>query len=96
MSPLARIVRDDVGSEMTDNGTTERCPLGFRCESCGLAGSGLRVTTVDVLGATLCLTLCLGCRESGRAPAIMLSTAEKLVDQHRQHLADFPTRYLRT
>ena len=80
---------------MTDHGTTERCPLGFRCESCGRACPGLEVAAVDILGATFCLTLCPGCRQSGRAPAIMLSTAEKLVDQHRQHLAGFPTHHRR-
>ena len=80
---------------MTDHDVTERCPLGFRCESCGLACPGLTVVTVNVLGATLCLTLCLGCRQSGRAPAIMLSTAEKLVEQHRQHLSGFPTHHVR-
>jgi hypothetical protein len=80
---------------MTDNNTTERCPLGFRCESCGLASQGLAVAAVDILGATFCLTLCPGCHQSGRAPAIMLSTAEKLVEQHRQHLAGFLAHHSR-
>jgi hypothetical protein len=48
------------------------------------------VKTVDVLGATFCLTLCPGCSDSGRPPSIMLSTAEKLVVQHRQHIAGYP------
>jgi hypothetical protein len=80
---------------MTDHATTDRCPLGFRCESCGQACAGLEVATVNILGATLCLTLCPGCRQSGRAPAIMLSTAEKLVEQHHQHLAGFTAHHLR-
>lgn len=73
-----------VGTEMQD---TTRCPTGFRCESCGRAGSGLHVAAVDVLGATICLTLCSGCRQSDRPPQIMLSTAEKLAAQHQEHLA---------
>ena len=70
---------------------TDRCPLGFRCESCGQACPGLEVVIVGVLGATMCLTLCPGCRQSGRAPQIMLTTAEKLVEQHRRHLMGFET-----
>jgi hypothetical protein len=76
---------------MRDPNNTDRCPLGFRCESCGLTGPGLEVRTVDVLGATFCLTLCPGCRDNGRPPSIMLSTAQKLVEQHRQHLAGPPS-----
>lgn len=71
---------------MADHGVTSKCPLGARCESCGNNGPGLAVKAVEILGANLCLTLCVGCRESGRAPAILLSTAEKLVEQHRRHL----------
>jgi hypothetical protein len=44
-----------------------------------------------VLGATMCLTLCPRCRQSGRPPQIQLSTAQKLVEQHSQHLAGFGT-----
>ena len=74
----------EMHAEMHD---TTRCPTGLRCESCGHAGSGLGVAAVDVLGATLCLTLCPGCRRSDRPPQIMLSTAEKLAAQHQEHLA---------
>jgi hypothetical protein len=65
---------------------TARCPRGHRCESCGTAGRGLVVVSRQVLAETLCLTLCLSCAASGRPPAIMLSTAERLVEQHRRHL----------
>jgi hypothetical protein len=82
--PVADGEEPGVGTEMQD---TTRCPTGFRCESCGHAGSGLHVAAVDVLGATICLTLCPGCRQSGRPPQIMLSTAEKLAAQHQEHLA---------
>jgi hypothetical protein len=71
---------------MSDPHVTDRCPVGFRCESCGTAGSRLAVAAIDILGATLCLTLCSACRTSGRPPQILLTTAEKLVEQHRQHL----------
>lgn len=65
---------------------TSRCPRGHRCESCGTVGRGLAVVTRQVLAETLCLTLCPGCAASGRPPAIMLSTAERLAAQHRAHL----------
>jgi hypothetical protein len=69
------------------------CPCGFRCESCGSAGPGLAVKVYNVLSESMCLTVCEGCRESGRMPNIMMTTAQKLVEQHRQHLAgpDRPT-----
>jgi hypothetical protein len=66
---------------------SERCPLGHRCESCGCAGAGLSVVVVTVLGAAFCLTLCGNCASSGRPPQIMLSTAQRLVEQHARHLA---------
>ena len=84
---------------MTEPTSTERCPLGHRCESCGAVGPDLRVQTVDALGATLCLTLCPGCAGSRRPPSIMLSTAQRLVEQHQQHLAevtDIPRTRLRS
>ena len=77
--------------KVVDVRDTSRCHRGFRCESCGLTDPALAVKAVDVLGATFCLTLCPGCAESGRAPSIMLSTAEKLVNQHRQHVAGYVT-----
>jgi hypothetical protein len=78
---------------MADPNVTDRCPRGGRCESCGNNGGGLQIKVIEVLGASMCLTLCPGCAASGRAPSIMLSTAQKLVEQHRQHLAgpDRPT-----
>ena len=65
---------------------TDRCPLGHRCESCGAAGLGLAVEVVTVLGAAFCLTLCPGCARSGHPPQIMLSTAQRLVEQHARHV----------
>ena len=69
--------------------TTRYCPLGARCESCGDPGPGLAVVAVAVLVERMCLTLCPGCAASGRPPAVMLSTAEKFVAQHRRHLAGY-------
>jgi hypothetical protein len=63
------------------------CPLGHRCESCGTAGEDLAVVVVTVLGAAFCLTLCGTCALSGRPPQIMLSTAERLAEQHDRHVA---------
>ncbi len=70
---------------------TERCPKGFRCESCAIPCDELEVVAVAVLGATMCLTLCPRCHRSGRPPAIQLSTAQKLVEQHSRHLSGFIT-----
>jgi len=70
---------------MTD--LTDRCPLGHRCESCGAAAPGLAVVVVTVLGAAFCLTLCGGCAGSDRPPQIMLSTAQRLVEQHARHVS---------
>ncbi len=69
-----------------DPSRTDFCPLGYRCESCGCAGPGLAVVVLNVLGANLCLTECPRCAGSGRMPAVLLSTAEKLVAQHAAHL----------
>lgn len=44
------------------------------------------MAVVDVLRASLCLTMCPGCAASGRPPAIMLSTAERLAAQHAEHV----------
>jgi hypothetical protein len=43
----------------------------------------------------MCLTLCPKCRQSGCPPQIQLSTAQKLVEQHSQHLAGFDTHHPR-
>ena len=59
---------------------TEFCPRGERCESCGSNEPDLAVKVYDVLGETMCLTVYQGCR--GSLHSIMLSTAEKLVEQH--------------
>jgi ribosome-binding protein aMBF1 (putative translation factor) len=66
---------------------TKFCPRGARCESCGTAGPGLSVKVYDVLSEKMCLTVCSGCRDSDRPPSVMLSTAQRLVEQHRQHVA---------
>jgi hypothetical protein len=68
---------------------TDHCPRGHRCESCGAACTALGVFEVTALGAAFCLTLCTGCASSGRPPQIMLSTAQRLVEQHARHLAGY-------
>jgi hypothetical protein len=73
--------------EPTDPKITEWCPCSARCESCGVAGPRLSVKVYDVLSETMCLTVCEGCRGSDRPPSVMLSTAQRLIEQHRQHLA---------
>lgn len=70
---------------------TDHCPRGHRCESCGADGPGLAVIVVPVLGEAMCLTMCAGCAASGRPPTIMLSTATRLIEQHRHHIAGYVT-----
>lgn len=68
---------------------TSRCPLGHRCESCGIeasAGTTLTVATVATQIGTLCLTLCDHCAGSSEPPPITVSTAQRLVAQHADHL----------
>ncbi len=70
---------------MDDRNDTTTCPLGHRCEACGAESPRLAVVTRAVFGATLCLTMCSRCAAPGTLPPIMLSTAERLVQQHREH-----------
>ena len=72
---------------------TSQCPRGHRCESCGNVTEDLEVVTHGVLNAIMCVTLCGSCRESGRPPSIMLTTAEKLAQQHRDHVRGVTPRY---
>lgn len=77
-----------------DASGTDFCPLGHRCESCGTESTRLSVVTREVLGTTLCLTMCPVCAGSGSPPQIMLSTAERLAAAHVSHLrrGDEPLR----
>ena len=72
---------------------TSNCPIGFRCENCGSATDDLIVVTQGVLNAIMCVTLCGVCRESGQPPSIMLTTAEKLAQQHRDHVRGVTPTY---
>jgi hypothetical protein len=76
-----------------DPSDTSRCPIGFRCESCGAATDDLCVVIHGVLNAIMCVTLCAACRASERPPSIMLTTAEKLVQQHREHVRGVTPQY---
>lgn len=72
---------------MTDLGDTTGCPLGVRCESCGIEGSGLAVKVCDLdrIGVA-CLTMCVRCAAARQAPPVAVSTAVRLVLQHCMHL----------
>ena len=63
------------------------CPLGVRCESCGVERQDLAVSTANLgrLGVA-CLTLCPRCAGSRVAPPVAVSTAVRLVLQHCDHL----------
>lgn len=63
------------------------CPRGGRCESCAAQAVDLEVVVVPLAGIGMgCLTLCPRCRTSGEEPAITLDTAQKLVQQHTEHV----------
>ena len=67
---------------------TSRCPLGHRCESCGVERDDLAVCTVALarLGVA-CLTLCPRCAGSDVIPPVSVGTAVRLSDAaHRLHL----------
>lgn len=74
-------------SRRIDLDATENCPLGARCESCGIEATDLQVQTADLgrLGVA-CFTLCPPCGTSGVVPPVTVSTAMRLVGQHAAHL----------
>jgi hypothetical protein len=78
---------------MSDPGTapdlddTSRCPLGVRCECCGVESTDLAVVTSD-LGSVgvACLTMCPSCAASTVSPPVAAGTAVRLVLQHTGHI----------
>ena len=66
---------------------TSSCPLGMRCESCGIDRPDLAVATANLgrLGVA-CFTLCPRCADSDTPPRVGVGTAVRLVGQHCQHL----------
>jgi hypothetical protein len=64
----------------------DNCPLGVRCESCGVEVADLAVTTASTPLGVLCLTLCSRCADADVSPPITVSTAARLVRQHAGHL----------
>lgn len=72
---------------MTDPDDTSRCPLGIRCECCGVEGDDLGVATTDLGGIGIaCLTMCRRCADSAVSPPVAVGTAARLVMQHAMHL----------
>jgi hypothetical protein len=67
--------------------STDRCPLGVRCESCGIECVDLAVATRRTALGVLCLTLCPRCNKGMVGdPPITMDTAARLVRQHCHHL----------
>jgi hypothetical protein len=66
---------------------TSRCPLGVRCECCGIERDDLAVVTSD-LGSVgvACLTMCPSCAASTVSPPVAVGTAVRLVLQHAAHV----------
>lgn len=65
---------------------TNGCPVGHRCESCGVEGSDLAVETSTSGLGVMCLTLCGHCASFDDAIRVAVSTAVRLVLQHCEHL----------
>jgi hypothetical protein len=66
--------------------STERCPVGFRCEVCGDATNDLVAATAETALGGLCLTVCQRCGDADMAPPVAVGTAVRLVAQHCEHL----------
>jgi hypothetical protein len=66
---------------------TSRCPLGHRCEACGVERDDLAVCTavMDRIGVAR-LTMCPRCAYSGVLPPVEVGTAVRLTMQHCLHL----------
>jgi hypothetical protein len=64
-----------------------RCPLGVRCECCGVERADLAVIASD-LGSVgvACLTMCPSCAASTVSPPVAVGTAVRLVLQHAAHV----------
>jgi hypothetical protein len=71
---------------VADLDNVDYCPLGCRCESCGVEGDDLAVATASTPLGVLCLTLCSRCGNSSMIPPVSVGTAVRLVAQHCQHL----------
>lgn len=71
---------------MTDLDDTSHCPVGHRCESCGVESRDLAVETVESRLGVMCLTLCRRCAKFGGEYPIAVGTAARLVMAHCQHL----------
>ena len=65
---------------------TSGCPLGVRCEACGIESDDLAVRTSTTLLGVLCLTLCGRCSAADMAPPVAVGTAARLIAQHCEHL----------
>jgi hypothetical protein len=80
---------DKVGNMETapDLDDSSRCPLGARCECCGVERDDLAVVTSD-LGSVgvACLTMCPSCAASVVSPPVAVDTAVRLVRQHAAHV----------
>ena len=72
---------------------TAYCPLGFRCEHCGMERDGMAVIALQLRAGVACLTLCPKCivlpalLAVPARPAITMITARHLVADHAAHLS---------
>lgn len=80
-------MQEPSSTPLPDLDNTDACPLGVRCESCGVERADLAVETAQLgpLGIA-CLTLCPPCAGADVAPPVSVGTAARLVAQHCGHL----------
>jgi hypothetical protein len=70
-----------------DVDNTSHCPLGARCECCGVERSDLAVVTSDLASVGVaCLTMCPSCAASAVPPPVAIGTAVRLVLEHAAHV----------
>jgi hypothetical protein len=66
---------------------SSRCPLGARCECCGVERDDLTVVMSDLASVGVaCLTMCPSCAASAVSPPVAIGTAVRLVLQHGAHV----------
>lgn len=77
---------------LLDHRDSSHCPVGYRCESCGVAAEDHEVLVIQTPEVGhICLTTCVFCRDIlrlGMPPPITMRTATNLARQHREHVEE--------
>jgi hypothetical protein len=73
-------------SETPDLYDVSRCPVGHRCESCGVESDDVAVAAIVTPLGVICLSRCGRCESSDDPAPIHVGTAARLIEQHRAHV----------